>query len=542
MKKKTIKKPRLWKYLIPAAIPALIVAVFLNMLGYYFADTYVRNMLDGSNEGYYSDLEEVVDLYYENPENGGKSNEEYIAKLSRLCGRISVSGDEFQELSIGSEKLFSSQIPGMLAYDKKIYRMADDQELHNKIIEATGPDMQMGRMELWRFNAASATIIQFGDNETISGKLWNFGTRFLKVSVNKDSKCPGSIMDAYIDEENLIFYPGHVLFYDIDYNEYQVDLTPADTTGLKHIYKNEVQDAGGQFFGLVLNPYDPDSATDDATYEETTEDPEHTYTWRVATYLVPPLIEIFPVQCVIVWLIVVLIFLAVAFLIGRARYMSAKAMYDVIEYRMKTTDAMAHDLKTPLAVLSAYADNMKDDSDPEKLRGYAAKMQSNVINANHMLEDILNFSKSESDTLKVEPKQVSVMSVVNEVVDEFKDVFEKENMKVKTSGEDITLTTDPKQLSQAIGNLVSNGVKHGKRGGEVQVDLQGDKLTISNQTDLKTEDVNELRKPFVKGSSSRGSGGTGLGLSVADNDLTLLGYKLDLQLQDGIFKAIISFK
>ena len=55
----------------------------------------------------------------------------------------------------------------------------------------------------------------------------------------------------------------------------------------------------------------------------------------------------------------------------------------------------------------------------------------------------------------------------------------------------------------------------------------------------KTED--EIFEPFVKGEDSRGAKGTGLGLSIAENNLNILGYRLELVSEEGTFKAIIHF-
>ncbi len=53
--------------------------------------------------------------------------------------------------------------------------------------------------------------------------------------------------------------------------------------------------------------------------------------------------------------------------------------------------------------------------------------------------------------------------------------------------------------------------------------------------------MESLKKPFVKGSDSRSDKGTGLGLSIADNNLNILGYKLELVSEDGLFKASVKF-
>lgn len=54
--------------------------------------------------------------------------------------------------------------------------------------------------------------------------------------------------------------------------------------------------------------------------------------------------------------------------------------------------------------------------------------------------------------------------------------------------------------------------------------------------------VSDLKNPFVKGSSSRGSGGTGLGLAIANNNLAMLGFKLDIQKDNDKFIATVKLK
>ena len=54
--------------------------------------------------------------------------------------------------------------------------------------------------------------------------------------------------------------------------------------------------------------------------------------------------------------------------------------------------------------------------------------------------------------------------------------------------------------------------------------------------------MESLKKPFVKGDESRGSKGAGLGLAIAESNLDILGYKLELSSESGVFQAKIKFK
>ena len=115
-------------------------------------------------------------------------------------------------------------------------------------------------------------------------------------------------------------------------------------------------------------------------------------------------------------------------------------------------------------------------------------------------------------------------------------------MKTEIKGDDITLTTDKKVLSQVILNLLSNCDRYGKKDSVVDINIDKDALTITNKTDRKYDDVDSLKKPFVKGDDHRGNKGTGLGLAIADNNLALLGYKLELSSESEEFRAKVKFK
>ncbi len=76
----------------------------------------------------------------------------------------------------------------------------------------------------------------------------------------------------------------------------------------------------------------------------------------------------------------------------------------------------------------------------------------------------------------------------------------------------------------------------------MDITLDPENILIINKTDKTYDDADSLKKPFVKGEDSRGGKGTGLGLSIADNNLNILGFKLELVSEEGLFKAIVKFK
>ena len=203
---------------------------------------------------------------------------------------------------------------------------------------------------------------------------------------------------------------------------------------------------------------------------------------------------------------------------------------------------MAHDLKTPLAIISAYSENIREETDPDKLREYAEKMGDTVNSANRLLEGILNFSRSESDSIMIKPEEFYVRSVIEEAVGSRRNFFDAYGINVTIRGEDITIKTDKRLFMQAIENLISNCAEHSENNTEVDILISKRSVEFTNISDHKIENTDELKKPFVKGSESRGVSGTGLGLAIAENDLMRLGYELHLKYVEPKFIATVLLK
>ena len=91
----------------------------------------------------------------------------------------------------------------------------------------------------------------------------------------------------------------------------------------------------------------------------------------------------------------------------------------------------------------------------------------------------------------------------------------------------------------ALANLINNAVFYSKEGTQIDISLDEKDLIIINISEEKTDNAENLKDPFVKGSRSRGSGGTGLGLAIANNNLAMLGFKLEIQSKDDKFIATV---
>lgn len=237
---------------------------------------------------------------------------------------------------------------------------------------------------------------------------------------------------------------------------------------------------------------------------------------------------------VVIWLA-----FAFAFIPATISYNIKKRRFEIFEYRRKMIDAMAHDLKTPMAALAAYSENLSNNIATDKKEYYAGKIEEKVAQMNKMVNDILSFSKSESSSIVINKIELDVASVISGILADNEHAIAERSLTVNYDKKSVVIKTDKKLFEQAVSNLIGNAVLYSKEGTTIDIACDGDLLTITNVSAEKLEDVKSLKQAFAKGSLSRGSKGTGLGLAIADNNLAMLKYKLDVRSEGDKFIATV---
>lgn len=187
----------------------------------------------------------------------------------------------------------------------------------------------------------------------------------------------------------------------------------------------------------------------------------------------------------------------------------------------------SHELKTPLSVIMA--NNSILASDPEAT--VASQMQwveSTQTEASLMqglVNDMLYLAQTDSETRGEVLSEVDFSEIVQGGALQFESVaFERGVVLEENIQQGIRVHGDPAQLQRLVGTLVDNACKYAEGGGRVGVNLQlcgpGSKcrLIVSNTgAPIDPEDLPHLFDRFYRSDKARtrGSGGFGLGLSIA---------------------------
>ena len=214
-----------------------------------------------------------------------------------------------------------------------------------------------------------------------------------------------------------------------------------------------------------------------------------------------------------------------------------KHEYSKCDSRM--IEAVAHDLKSPMAAITACAENISDNVNTEKKEYYAGKIQEKVEQMNRILNSILEYSESENSTAVINNVNINIGDVVEKIIVYYEHMIIERSLKINSDKCIVTIKTDIKLFQQAISNLIENAILYSKVGTEIDIKKKKKSLVISNITAKEVDNPEELKQPFVKGSVERGTPGSGLGLAIAENNLAIIGFKLEIHSNDGRFVAIV---
>lgn len=216
--------------------------------------------------------------------------------------------------------------------------------------------------------------------------------------------------------------------------------------------------------------------------------------------------------------------------------------YEIDEYRRNMTNALAHDLKTPLTAIYGYAENLRNNIHTEKKDYYANAVIENVEYMNSIITSTLELAKTE-ECSSGKPESVNLAALSEELFEKYRPAAEEKGIEFTVKGK-ATVKADKTMLSRAIENLISNAVKYTTENGTIEVIADDKRIAFINSCDKALKGTtDELCKPFSKADESRGNRtGSGIGLSIVKNIVNLHGFAFEAMANDGKFTARISFK
>ena len=202
-----------------------------------------------------------------------------------------------------------------------------------------------------------------------------------------------------------------------------------------------------------------------------------------------------------------------------------EALKRAAKYRREFLGNVSHELKTPIFNIQGYVHTLLDGAlyDKKVNEKYLLRTSKSIDRLIAIVDDLDALARLESDELKLEKTTWDILELIQEVFESFEVKRVEKNMKFISTKhkKPIFVFADRDQISQVLYNLISNGMKYGKKTGYVQssVKVQGNKIWVSikdNGIGIEKNNIPRLFERFyrVDKGRSREAGGTGLGLAI----------------------------
>ena len=231
-------------------------------------------------------------------------------------------------------------------------------------------------------------------------------------------------------------------------------------------------------------------------------------------------------------------------------------MTHAIEERMKSErfkteliTNVSHDIKTPLTSIINYVDLLeKEDLHNETAQEYLEVLERQSSRLKKLIEDLIEASKASTGNLPVHLERLEAGIFMTQTVGEFEE-------KTKEAGLDLVIEkpetpvyimADSRHFWRVIDNLMNNICKYAQNGTRVYINLEVKEAQVSitfRNTSKYPLNISsdELMERFVRGDASRNTEGSGLGLSIANSLMDLMGGTFRLYVDGDLFKVVLGF-
>ena len=196
---------------------------------------------------------------------------------------------------------------------------------------------------------------------------------------------------------------------------------------------------------------------------------------------------------------------------------------------------VSHDLKTPLTMIKAYAEMVRDITydNKEKREENLNTIIEETDRLTLLVNDILDLSAAESGNTVLKLETIDLIELINQVIQRFKILSEQEHYEfIFTHPDKTIITADYKRIYQVIYNLTNNAINYTGADKKIYINIKETKHSYiieikDTGKGIKKEDIKHIWEKYYHSDKKhkRNNYGTGLGLSIVKNILQIHNYK-----------------
>ena len=355
----------------------------------------------------------------------------------------------------------------------------------------------------------------------------------LQVNNKKMNPVGKSSIELAADQNLLNFEFAALEFTNSSQNQYRYQLLGLDDKWVDLGFKNNIQFAnlapGHYTFKVAGSNNDGLWSKDVAELKFTIKSPWYASWWAYGLYLI-------------------LAGLAIRTFYNykireRLKYQETAKLREIDEFKSRFFTNITHEFRTPLTVILGISGQMvKEQKDPV-LGKKIELIKRNGDNLLRLVNQILDLSKLESQTLQLHYTQGDVLAYLKYISESLHSVANSQNLLLKIESDQarIEMDYDADRLLQIMYNLLSNAIKFTPSGGKVilRANQVNDRLHIGVEDTgpgIPEEEMVQIFDRFfqAKNQQHAKAGGTGIGLSLTKELVKLMGGDIKVESQPGV--------
>ncbi|CCG90854.1 sensor protein kinase WalK [Pediococcus pentosaceus IE-3] len=217
--------------------------------------------------------------------------------------------------------------------------------------------------------------------------------------------------------------------------------------------------------------------------------------------------------------------------------------------RKRFVSNVSHELRTPLTSMKSYIEALVEGAwkDPEVAPNFLKVTQEETDRMMRMINDLLNLSRMDLGTARLEREYVNLNELFNHILDRFDMILKNsdkpdKNYSIKRdfTRRDIWVEVDTDKIQQVLDNIMNNAIKYSPDGGIITCRLlETHNHVIMSITDqglgIPKDSISHIFDRFyrVDKARSRAQGGTGLGLAISKEVIQLHGGRIWVESREG---------
>lgn len=203
---------------------------------------------------------------------------------------------------------------------------------------------------------------------------------------------------------------------------------------------------------------------------------------------------------------------------------------------------VSHDFRAPLAVILSSSELLKlyeEKLNSEKRLNHLTRIHDQARYMTALLDDVLSFSKARAGRFAYDPVTMNLIPFCREIFEQMQDNGTPEHRFVFASQGDLhAALMDTQILRRVFTNLLSNAIKYSPQGGEVRFEVRRDGenvifMVCDEGIGIPADDLPHIFDPFQRASNARSYQGTGLGMPIVYEHVTLLGGNIEIDSEEG---------